>query len=79
LKDCFGLSYKDAAHRLYMAEAARLECLDRAEKGFMELDDEIATAASLVISNPILAIDNGDFDRFSFVEGRWIRDDRQNK
>ena len=79
MKDRFGLSYKDAAHRLYMAEVARLECLDRAEKGFMELDDEIAKAVSLNICNPILAIDNGDFDGFSFVEGHWKKDDRENK
>ena len=79
MKDRFGLSYKDAAHRLYLAEVARLESLDRAEKGFMALDDEIAKAASLEICNPILAIDNGEFDGFSFVEGRWMRVDSEDK
>jgi len=63
------LSYKEAIHRLYMAEVAQLECLNCAEKGFMELDDDIAKTTSLDICNPILAIDNSDFDSFSFVEG----------
>jgi hypothetical protein len=60
-----------------LAEVAQLECLNRAEKGFMELEDEIAKAASLEICNPILAIDNGEFDGFSFVEGCWIKVDRE--
>ena len=45
----------------------------------MELDDEIAKAMSLEICNPILAIDNGDFDGFSLVEGRWMKVDKDNK
>ena len=45
----------------------------------MELEDKITKATSLEICNPILAIDNGDFDRFSLVEGRWMKVDKENK
>jgi hypothetical protein len=37
----FGLSYKDSAHRLYLAEVARLREIDKAHKGLVAIRQRI--------------------------------------
>ena len=37
--DRLGISYKDAAHRLYMAECKKIQSLEQAVKGYAVLTD----------------------------------------
>jgi hypothetical protein len=41
IQDEFGLSYKDSAHRLYLAEVACLKTLDRAHRAFAAVRQRI--------------------------------------
>lgn len=41
LQHKLGISYKDASHRLYMAELERLKAADAAHKAFTNLDTRI--------------------------------------
>ena len=76
LQTRFGLSYKDAAHRLYMAE---LESVRTSDSASTYLEAIQARAISLVIEDigpAILAIDTGEFDNITLKDGAWVPRDQ---
>jgi predicted phosphohydrolase len=66
-----GLSYKDAAHRLYMAEIERLKMADSAAKSFSALKHRMDKIVSHELYPPISAIDAGEFDNYILKDGHW--------
>ena len=67
----YGIGYKDAAHRLFMAEVERLKKCDTAARSFATVRDRIDYVMESEIYGPIKAIDNGNFDGFKWNNGRW--------
>lgn len=41
MQQTLGISYKDASHRLYLAEVERVKVLDTSEREFKSLDDRL--------------------------------------
>jgi predicted phosphohydrolase len=62
LQRTLGISYKDAAHRLYMAELERLKAERRAEQAFSALRERVDKTVFQEIYPPIIQIDAGNFD-----------------
>lgn len=54
-----GISYKDAAHRLYMAEVQKLQTEREVDAGLGKLREQIDKTVSQQIYPPIMAIDEG--------------------
>jgi hypothetical protein len=59
LQQQHGLSYKDAAHRLYHSEIQKLAVEDEAGKGFSKLRQEIESLIRDNIGPLITSIDDG--------------------
>lgn len=62
LQKSMGLSYKDAAHRLYMAELERLRAIREAAAAVRNIRERSDRTVFQEIYPPIMAIDRGDFD-----------------
>jgi hypothetical protein len=58
----FGLSYKDAAHRLYMSEVAKLRAEKRAEEAITSIRTRLDHTIVEQIFPPITRLDNEDFE-----------------
>jgi hypothetical protein len=71
LQKTLGISYKDAAHRLYMAEVERLKKSDSAQKSFAAIRRRIDNLITHDICPPIKAIDKGEFDDYILKDGKW--------
>ena len=76
LQSTLGISYKDAAHRLFMAETERVKKADLAAKAFSALRQQIHNIINEEILPAISAIDNGEFDEFTFMDGEWKKKSR---
>ena len=72
LQKQLGLSYKDAAHRLYMAELESLRMSDSASKYFEHIQREVDGIIIEDIGPAILAIDKGEFDNVILKNGVWV-------
>ena len=77
LQTTFGLSYKDAAHRLYMAEVERLKKADSAAKAFASIRGRMDNIVGQDICPPVRAIDEGKFDNLVLKNGRWHERSRE--
>jgi len=64
------LSYKDAAHRLYLAEVERLKVADSAAKS-MTFVKQRMDKVSYELYPPIDSIDAGRFDDYVLIGGKW--------
>jgi hypothetical protein len=73
LQGTLGISYKDAAHRLFMAETERVKKADSAAKGFSAVRKKIADTINEDILPAIKAIDNGEFDDYILRDGKWMK------
>jgi len=62
LQRTLGISYKDAAHRLYMGELERLKAERRTEQGMRGFRKHVDKTLFHEIYPPIIAIDNGHMD-----------------
>jgi hypothetical protein len=71
LSQRLGISYKDSAHRLYMAELERLKTADSAAKSFTMLSERINNIMTHEIAPAINAIDQWVFDDYILKDGRW--------
>jgi hypothetical protein len=60
LQETLGISYKDAAHRLYMAEVAKMKTEKQAELAMTSIRDNIDKTIVNDIYPPITNLDNGD-------------------
>lgn len=58
----YGICYKDAAHRLFMAEFERVKKADAARNNFGALAQQIEDIVLRDLINPLAAIDDGEFD-----------------
>jgi hypothetical protein len=75
LKERYGISLKDACHRLYMAEVSKLDTIDTAEKGMAAIDSRLSYRAMEVTTKPIELIDSGAFNDHVLPYGKWPRMD----
>jgi hypothetical protein len=57
-----GISYKDAAHRLYMAEIAKLNSEKDAEASMMKIKEIIDNTVINDLYPPLMKIDSGELD-----------------
>ena len=57
-----GISYKDAAHRLYMAEIAKLNSEKDAEASMMKIKENIDNTVINDLYPPLMKIDSGELD-----------------
>jgi hypothetical protein len=73
LQQTFGISYKDAAHRLFMTEVERLKKADAVTKTFASINTRIDNLVREDVLPPISAIDKGEFDEYRLVNGKWER------
>lgn len=71
LQNTLGLSYKDAAHRLFMTEVERLKKSDASAKLFASIRAQMDNLVKEDICPPISAIDRGEFDEYVLEDGRW--------
>ena len=71
LQKTLGISYKDAAHRLFMTEIERVKKADSAAKGYSALRKRIGDIVAEEICPPISAIDKGEFDNYFLKDGKW--------
>jgi hypothetical protein len=62
LQTTLGLSYKDAAHRLYMAEVERMKVEKHTELAFTKICETIDKTVVNDLITPIESIDNGECD-----------------
>ena len=77
LQKTLGISYKDAAHRLFMAEVEWVQKADSAAKAFGALwrcmDDILSEENFPSIS----AINKGEINNYIFKDGKWeMKSDR---
>ena len=75
LQATFGISYKDAAHRLFLTEVERLKKADSATKAFAAVRGRIDDLVMEDIFPPISAIDKGELDDYILNDGKWKRKD----
>jgi hypothetical protein len=72
LKETFGISYKDAAHRLFLTEVERVQKADSAAKAFAVIRKRLDGLVNEEICAPISAIDKGEFDDYVLRNGEWM-------
>ena len=73
LQETLGISYKDAAHRLFMAEVERVKKADAAEKSFAAIRRALQSMVTSDIIPPIEAIDKGELDEYKWKNGKWVK------
>jgi hypothetical protein len=71
LQQMLGLSYKDAAHRLYMAELERVKATASAARAFLHVRKRLDRLVVDDIITPINSIDEGQWDGLVFKDGQW--------
>ena len=62
LQKTLGLSYKDAAHRLYMAEVEKMKAEKQSGNGYTKMRETIDNTIINEIYPPLTKIDSGDLD-----------------
>lgn len=75
MKNKYGITLKDACHRLYLAETTKLEVLDTAQKTLTVVRQRMDKASSETIP-PIHHIDQGEFDQHILPQGIWPRTEK---
>ena len=73
LQQSLGISYKDAAHRLFMAEVERIKKADSSAKCFEEVRRPLDNVVICNIITPIKTVDRGDLDNYVFRDGKWVK------
>lgn len=71
----YGLSLKDACHRLYLAETSKLETIDAAEKTMAVIRSQLDKTRKDETMAPIDLIDSGAFDEHILPHGKWPAED----
>ena len=72
LQKTLGISYKDAAHRLFLAEVERVKKADVAERSFAAIRGALQSMVTSDIIPPIDAIDKGELDEYKWKNGKWV-------
>ena len=76
LQQRLGLSYKDAAHRLYMTMLESIRLSDTASKYLEHVRRQVDGIIIEEIGPAILSIDKGEFDNVTLKNGVWITRDQ---
>jgi hypothetical protein len=76
LQATLGISYKDAAHRLFMAKTEQVKKASSAAQAFSGLRNQIRNIIDEEIVPAISAIDKGEFDNYVLVNGKWRKKNR---
>lgn len=71
LQHRYGISLKDACHRLYLAEISKLEAVDTAEKTMAVIRSRLDKTRKHETLAPIHEIDIGAFDAHILPHGAW--------
>jgi len=71
LQTTLGISYKDAAHRLFMAEVERVKLADSATKSYAAIRQSLGSVVTSDLLAPIEAIDKGKLDEYEWTNGKW--------
>jgi hypothetical protein len=79
MQDTLGISYKDAAHRLFLAEVERVKKADSAEKSFAAIRQSLQSLVTSDIIPPIEAIDKGKLDKYIWKNGKWVIESKQSE
>lgn len=74
-----GISYKDAAHRLFMAEVERVKKAESATKSFAAIRHTLQSMVMSDIISPIHAIDKGELDEYQWQNGKWVKQAEQSE
>jgi len=74
LQTTLGISYKDAAHRLFMAEVERVKMADSATHSFSAIRQSLVSVVTSDILPPIEAIDKGTLDKYKWKNGKWYNE-----
>jgi hypothetical protein len=69
-----GISYKDAAHRLFLAEVERVQKAESARKSFVAIRQRLDNMVTTDIIAPIDAVDKGDLDGYQWKDGKWVNE-----
>jgi hypothetical protein len=75
LQQRYGISLKDACHRLYLAETTKLETIDTAEKTLAVIRSRLDKARKDETLAPIALIDSGALDDHILPHGKWPEGD----
>lgn len=79
LQKTLGISYKDAAHRLFSAEVERVKKADSASKSFAAIRRSLQSVVTSDILPPIQAIDKGQLDEYMWTNGKWVKESQQSE
>jgi hypothetical protein len=74
LQDTLGISYKDVAHRLFLAEVEQVKKADLAAKSFAAIWNSLQFVVSNDILPAIEGIDQGVLDEYIWKNGKWVKD-----
>jgi hypothetical protein len=74
LQETLGISYKDAAHRLFLVEVERVKKADSSQKSFAAIQHSLHSLVTSDILPPILAIDQGKLDDYVWEDGKWSKE-----
>ena len=70
LQTTLGISYKDAAHWMFMIEVEQVKKADSGSKLFGNIWQRIDDIVSHEILPPIKSIDSGEWDGYEVVNGK---------
>ena len=74
LQDTLGISYKDAAHRLFLAEVEQVKKANSAAKSFAAIQILLQFVVSSDVLPAIEGIDQGVLDEYIWKNGKWVKD-----
>ena len=73
LQATLGISYKNAAHRPFLAEVERVKKSDSAAKSFAAIRQSLESLVTSDIGPPIQSIDKGELDEYVWRDGKWSK------
>ena len=79
LQETLGISYKDAAHRLFMAEVERIKKADSAANSFKMIQNSLHSIVTSDILPPIQGVDRGEFGDYILRNGDWVKRSEESK
>jgi hypothetical protein len=79
LQTTLGISYMDAAHRLFLAEVERVKKAESARKSFVAIRQRLQSIVTSEIIAAIDAIDKGDLDEYQWKNGKWVKESKRSE
>jgi hypothetical protein len=73
MQGTLNIFYKDAAHRLFLAEVERVKKADSAEQSFASIWCSLGSLITSDIIPPLNAIDKGELEDYMWRDGMWSK------